>query len=127
MLRVKLQLLFDSVLHQQTDVAVRHWEAVTHIHLFFGLLCCSRTGDVAVLVWVRCKRDRNPTSAFLLSFEAVNARATSSASSWLAAVTTVQPLLQSRQQTVWMMMFYNLKPQVKMETNQVFLTQRTKL
>lgn len=39
---VKLQLLFDSVLHQQTDVGVRHWKAVTHIHLPFGLLCCNR-------------------------------------------------------------------------------------
>lgn len=62
MLRVKLQLFFDSVLHQQTDVAVRHWEAVTHIHLLFGLLCCSGTGDVSVSVKICKSHTRNEFS-----------------------------------------------------------------
>lgn len=38
--RVKLQLLFDPVLHQQTEVGVCHWNTVTHKHLLFGLLRC---------------------------------------------------------------------------------------
>lgn len=38
--RVKLQLLFDPVLYQKTEVGVRHWKTVTHIHLLFSLLCC---------------------------------------------------------------------------------------
>lgn len=60
MLWVKLQLLFDSVLHQKADVAVRHWKAATHIHLLFGLLCCSKTQD-----------DKKLTPAFLFSFAVV--------------------------------------------------------
>lgn len=39
-LRVKLQLLFDPVLHQEAEVGVCYWKAVTHIYLLIGLLCC---------------------------------------------------------------------------------------
>lgn len=41
MLRMKLQLLLDPVLHQKAHVGVRHRKAVTHINLFLGLLCCN--------------------------------------------------------------------------------------
>lgn len=43
--RVKLQLLFDPVLHQKTEVGVCYWKAVTHIYLLFGLLCCKTETD----------------------------------------------------------------------------------
>ena len=39
-LRKKLQLLFDPLLHQKTEVVVRHRETVTHVHLLFSFLCC---------------------------------------------------------------------------------------
>lgn len=47
--RVKLQLLFDPVLHQKTEVGVCHWETVTHIYLFFGLLCCKTHRNTQLL------------------------------------------------------------------------------
>lgn len=40
-LRVELQLLLDLALHQQTHVGVCSREAVAHINLLVGLLCCN--------------------------------------------------------------------------------------
>lgn len=37
--RVELQLLFDPVLHQKTDVGVCYGKTVTHVHLLICLLC----------------------------------------------------------------------------------------
>lgn len=40
-LRMKLQLLLDLALHQKTHVGVCCREAVAHINLLVGLLCCN--------------------------------------------------------------------------------------
>lgn len=48
---VKLQLLFDPVLHQKAEIGVCHWKAITHVYLLIGLLCCKTKQTRFTLAW----------------------------------------------------------------------------